>query len=173
MARPLDPAMVKALIAEAASKADLVWVEVDGRPARALWHVWHDEAVTIVTGGREQPDPGLVDGHSAQLILRSKDKQTRVVRTSAEVTQVRPDHPAWDDAVRALAPKRLNASEADRQLARWAQESAVWQLRPTGDPAESPGDMGDASLRATPLPTDATTATWRPFHAGKATRKRR
>jgi hypothetical protein len=172
MAGDLEQALISALIAETASKADLVWVEVPDQPARALWHVWHDDAVAIVTGGREQPDPGLADGQSVQLILRSKDKQTRVVRTSATVEHVAPDSQQWEGVVKALQPKRLNAADAEHQPDRWANESDIWRLHVVGAAAETPGAMDDASLRAVPQPTDATTADWKPFHAGKATRRR-
>ena len=169
----MDLALTQALIAEIAAKADLVWVQVGDHPAQALWHIWHDGAVTVVTGGREQPDPGFVAGQTVQLILRSKDKLTRVLTISADVVRIEPDSAEWDDVSKALHPKRLNASDGEEQPRRWARESAIWQLRPTGLPSETPGAMNDASDRAVPRATPATTDDWRPFHAGKATRRRR
>ncbi len=169
----IDPALTQALIAETAAKADLVWVQVGDNPAQALWHIWHDSAVTVVTGGREQPDPGFVDGQTVQLILRSKDKLTRVLTIAADVVRINPDSSKWDDVSKSLQPKRLNASDGEEQPRRWARESAVWQLRPTGLPSQAPGAMDDSSGRAVPRATPATTDDWQPFHAGKATRRRR
>ena len=168
-----DGEVLQAFIAELAGKSDLVWVEVGDLPARPVWSVWHDGAVTIVTGGLEQPDPGLTDGGTATLILRSKENRARQVATRSNVQHLTPGSDEWVAAAKALHPKRLNAPDGEKQPERWARESAIWLLRPTGEPTESPGQQSDASHRAEPMATDATTLTRRPFHAGRATKKRR
>jgi len=170
---PLDVEMLQAFIAELASKSDLVWVQGDDVPARPVWSVWHDDAVTIVTGGVEQPNPGLTDGGTATLILRSKENRARQVATRSNVRQLKPGSDEWLAAVKALHPKRLNAPDGEKQPERWARESAIWVLRPTGEPIEGPGQQSDGSHRAEPVATDATTLTHHPFHAGRATKKRR
>ena len=169
----LDLDLVQALIAELASKSDLVWVQVDDAPARPVWSVWHEGAVTIVTGGLEQPNPGLTDGGKATVILRSKENRARQVVTNSTVMQLAPGSDAWVAAAKALHPKRLNAPDGELQPERWARESTVWLLRPTGEPLESPGRQSDASHRAEPMVTEATTLARRPFHAGRATKRRR
>jgi hypothetical protein len=161
-ARP-DEALLSALTAELAGKSDLVWVGIGERPARALWHVWHDDAFAVVTGGIEQIDPGLSDGAEVEVILRS----------TASVALLEPGTEPWDTAVAALHPERLNAPDGEAQPERWRRESTVWLLRPTGRAAETPDAMSNASHRAEPLPTDATTLDRTPFHAGRATRRRR
>jgi hypothetical protein len=166
-------ALDQALLAEVATKADLVWVAVPPQPAKALWHVWHDGAVAVVTGGREQPDPGLVDQGTVELILRSKDKITRVLTVPAIVHWLDPANEQWLAVAKALHPKRLNATHGEAQPTRWRTESSLWLLRPTGPSTEGPGRLSDESHRAVPLPTDATTDQQQPFHIGKATRKRR
>jgi len=166
-------ALDQALLAEVATKADLVWVAVPPQPAKALWHVWHDGAVAVVTGGREQPDPGLVDQATVELILRSKDKITRVLTVPATVHRLDPADEQWLSVAKALHPKRLNATDGEAQPKRWRTESSLWLLRPIGPSMEGPGHLSDESHRAAPLPTDATTDRQRPFHLGKATRKRR
>lgn len=168
-----DAVFVAALAAELASRSDLVWVSVDDAAAHALWHVWHDDAVTVVTGGREQPDPGLVAGGTVQLILRSKENGARQLRVTAVVERLDPSMDAWQEAVAVLHPKRLNAPDGEEQPNRWREDSIVWRLRPTAEAEEQPGAMSDASHRAEPLPTDATTVNRRPFHAGRATKRRR
>lgn len=168
-----SPELERALLAEVASKADLVWVQVADQPARGMWHVWHGGAVLLVTGGIEQPDPGLVDGESAILILRSKDKQTRALRTASRVVQIQPSSPEWAAAAAALHPQRLNPPDGEGQPDRWRTESVIWQLTPTDDFDETPGAMSSESHRAEPMVTPATTSAHRPFHAGRATKRRR
>jgi hypothetical protein len=51
----------------------------------------------------------------------------------ADVEQVRPGTPAWDEVVPLLHAKRLNPPDGDAQLARWARESLVLRLTPTGE----------------------------------------
>jgi len=169
----LDATHLPALIAELANKSDLVWVEVPGRPAQALWNVWQDNAITIVTGGIEQNDPGLTDGATVEVILRSKENRARQAVVTASVEQLVPRSDAWTAAASALHPKRLNPPDGEAQPDRWAQESTLWLLRPTADVAERPGAMSDASHRAEVVETEATTLTRTPFHAGRATKKRR
>lgn len=168
-----NPDVDGALLAEVANKADLVWVEIPGQPARAMWHVWHDSAVTLVTDGLEQPDPGFVDGGTVLLIMRSKDKLTRVLTTRALVSQLLPTSPEWEEAAKALHPKRLNQGDGEEQPQRWRTESTLWELRAFDDVVEGPGRMSDESHRAEPIPSDATTSMRHPFHAGKATKRRR
>ncbi len=172
-ASPPLTALDQALLAEVASKADLVWVAVPTKPARALWHVWHDGAVAVVTGGREQSDPGLVDQQTVEVVLRSKDKFTRVLTVPATVQRLDPADEEWLAVAKALHPKRLNATDGEAQPERWRSESSLWLLRPIGTSTEGPGHLSDESHRAAPVPTDATTDRQRPFHLGNATRKRR
>lgn len=171
--RTLDAVHLPALIAELAGKSDLVWVTVDGQPPRPLWNVWHDDAIAVVTGGIEQPDPGLAPGGSVEVILRSRDNWARQVTVKAAVERLEPGTDAWGAAASALHPKRLNPPDGEAQPQRWALESTLWLLRPTSEVAEQPGAMSDDSHRAEPVATEATTLTRKPFHAGRATRKRR
>ena len=166
-------ALIPALTAELAGKSDLVWVAVDEHPARALWHVWHDDAFAVVTGGIEQTDPGLADGAEVEVILRSKENSARQLRVTASVERLEPGSEPWGAAVAALHPERLNAPDGEAQPERWRRESTLWLLRPTGGAAETPDAMSSASHRVEPLPTGATTLDRTPFHAGRATRKRR
>jgi hypothetical protein len=169
----LSSDQLTAFIAELAAKSDLIWVATGDRPPQAVWHVWHDDAFAVVTGGAEQPDAGLTPGSPAVVTLRSKENRARQLQVRATATRVDPEAPEWEDAVAALHPKRLNAPDGDKQPERWARESTVWLLRPTGDPLEQPGAMPDQAHRAEPVATTATTLTRTPFHAGRATKKRR
>jgi len=144
----------RALVEEATKKSGLVWVKGPEGPARALWHVWHEGAVCLVgDGSGEQPLPGLSDGGAAEVTVRSKDKGGRLVSWAAKVVELAPRSEAWEAAVAELKGKRLNAPDGEAMTERWARESRVLRLEPTGDTAALP----DGDLAEPPLPTPATT----------------
>ncbi|MGW0703942.1 hypothetical protein ACWD0A_32510 [Streptomyces sp. NPDC002867] len=143
----------QALVEEATKKSGLIWVRGDG-PARALWHVWHEGAAHVVGDGPgEQPLPGLTDGGTAEVTVRSKDKGGRLVAWTAAVRELAPGTEAWEGAVGELKGKRLNAPDAERMTERWARECRVLRLEPRGTTNELPDD----SLSAPPLPSPAVT----------------
>ncbi|MFF8941264.1 hypothetical protein ACF1A5_03075 [Streptomyces sp. NPDC014864] len=151
----------QALVEEATKKSGLIWVRGPGAPARALWHVWFEGAACLVGDGPgEQPLPGLADGATAEVTVRSKDKGGRLVTWSARVAELAPDSPAWEAAVAELKGKRLNASDGEAMPRRWARECRVVRLEPVGTTAPLP----DGALAEPPLPTPATTR--RPAPAG-------
>jgi hypothetical protein len=144
----------RALVEEATKKSGLVWVKAPGGPARALWHVWHEGAACLVGDGPgEQPLPGLADGGTAEVTVRSKDKGGRLVSWAARVVELAPRSEAWEAAVGELKGKRLNAPDGEAMTDRWARECRVLRLEPTGATAALPeGDLAEP-----PLPTPATT----------------
>ncbi|MCI3272922.1 hypothetical protein [Streptomyces cylindrosporus] len=151
----------QALVEEATKKSGLVWVSGAGVPARALWHVWHEGAACVVGDGPgEQPLPGLVDGGSAEVTVRSKDKGGRLVSWSAKVVELTAGTEQYEATVAELKGKRLNAPDGEAMPERWARECRVLRLEPTGATAPLPAD----SLAEAPLPTPATTR--RPIPAG-------
>ena len=116
------------LIAEATRRSGVVWVSAAGAEPRLVWHVWHDGAAYLVTGGPEQDAP-VRPGDRATVVVRSKAAQAGVVVAwDAEVEAVHPDTPLWEEVVPLLAAERLNA-ETDRQQ-RWAAECVVLRLVP-------------------------------------------
>ncbi|MDX2559529.1 hypothetical protein PV371_07690 [Streptomyces sp. TX20-6-3] len=142
-----------ALVEEATKKSGLVWVRGTG-PARALWHVWSDGAAFVVGDGPgEQPLPGLVDGGTAEVTVRSKDKGGRLVAWTAAVREIPSGTEEWDAAVAELKGKRLNAPDGEAMTARWGRECRVLRL----DPRSSTTELPDGSLAAVPLPSAATT----------------
>ena len=144
----------RALIEEATKKSGLVWVKGPGAAARALWHVWHGGAACVVGDGPgEQPLPGLADGASVEVTVRSKDKGGRLVAWTAQVVELASGSEQWDAAVAELKGKRLNAPDGEAMPERWARECRVLRLEPTGATAPLP----DGSLAEAPLPTPATT----------------
>ncbi len=167
-----DDGAVAALIEEACRKSALVWVEVPGDRSRGVWHAWHDGAVCLVTGGREQPLPGLEMAASVLVTARSKDKGGRLVTFLGRVEAVAPEDERWSATVTALHSARLNAHDGERQPARWAEESQVWRVVPTGEAPELPGAMPEGSLAAPPPPSSATTRTPKPLRIGRRPRRR-
>ena len=142
----------EALVAEACAKSALVWLRAPGgQRAHAAWHVWADGAVCLVTGGAEQHltgGPDLADGSEVDVLVRSKDNGSRLVAFCAVVSGVEPGTPEWDSVAPLLHAKRLNAPDGEEQPARWARESRVLRLVPTGQVLEQPGHLPTRSHAA-------------------------
>jgi hypothetical protein len=136
----------KDLVADLAKKSGLVWVSYDGRP-RAVWHEWVGDAVAVVCGGSEQELPGLADQSTVTLLLRSKTTRALVAEAEAHVEAVAPGSEHWDPVTTALKAGRLNLPDPDHAVERWARESFVVRLVPTGV-ALVPGAI-DSSLATT------------------------
>jgi hypothetical protein len=169
-----DPATYDAaLVEEACRKSGMVWIEVPGSDApRAAWHVWLDGGAYVVHQGREQPLPGLADAQQVRVVVRSKDKGGRLVTWLARPRAVEPGTVEWDAAATELAGKRLNAPDGPAQPARWARESRITRLEPTGEVVEKPGALPSASHAAPPPASPATTVGPLPFVLGRRPRRR-
>ena len=126
---------VPALVEEATRRSAVVWVSAPGSDRAApVWHLWHEGRAYVVHGGREQPLPGVVPGGRAVVLVRSKATQSdRLVQWVADVSAVLPGTEAWDEVVPLLHAKRLNPPDGAAQPERWARESTVLCLTPTGE----------------------------------------
>ncbi|WMX45196.1 hypothetical protein RGF97_10480 [Streptomyces roseicoloratus] len=156
-----DTLLSAALVEEAAKKSGLIWVRGEAPAARPLWHVWHDGAAHVVGDGPgEQPLPGLRDGGTAEVTVRSKDKGGRIVAWTAGVRELTPGTEEWDAAVAELKGKRLNAPDGEAMPERWARECRLVRL----DPRTATTELPDGSLAAVPLPSPGITR--RPVPAG-------
>lgn len=124
-----------------------MWVRPeDGDREQPVWHVWHEGAALVVTGGIEQPFPA---GDRVVVVVRSRARQgDRLVQWVADVAELRPGQDGYDDAVRVLHAERLNAPDGEQQPDRWARESRVLRLQPTGATVPT----GDGDLAAPPRP---------------------
>lgn len=147
-----------ALVAELARKSAVCWVGY-GEPVRnhPVWHVWHDDAIGIVTGGSEQPLPGIEAVRDALVTLRSKTTRHRIATCRANVERVLPGTERWESLVPALVSSRLNLVDQHDAPRRWAESGVVVRLVPTAVVA-SPGSLPESSGAATPLGSPATTA---------------
>jgi hypothetical protein len=118
------------LITEAMRRAAVAWITVGSGPAVAVWCLWQDDALYVVTGPGEQQVPGLADASTAEVSARG-DHGGLIVTWPAEVRRVVPDDPLWTAVVPALAAKRLNGPPAPELMARWAAGGvAVCRLAP-------------------------------------------
>lgn len=133
---------VQPIVAEAAKRSGVVWVALDDLGPRLVWHLWHDDSLWLVCHGLEQDLPGAATATRAVVTARSKATQNdRLVSWHATVSQITPGSAAWDAVVPLLHAQRLNAPDDDDQPARWARDSIVLQLTPTGqlvDPNDDP-----------------------------------
>lgn len=174
--------MTEALVDEAMKKSGLVWIALpDGSRPRPAWHLWHGGAAYVLTGGAgEQPLPGLPEAERVTVITRSKDKGGRLVSWRAAVEEVPAGGPGWDEVVPLLFKARLNAvPQPDERVEegasyspvpRWARESYLMKLTPTGLYPETPGEYEPYSA-VRPVPNPAVNATRKPFMWGGKRRK--
>jgi hypothetical protein len=149
-------ALHSALIAELAKKTGVSWVRYAGR-AHAVWHVWHDDALCVVSGGDEQPLPDIEDGARVEVVLRSKDNGGRLITWAGSAFVVPPGSERWGPVTDALVPGRLNTPDLATTADGWGDTSVVRRIVPTGEVVESPGALSDDAHRATPEETPATT----------------
>ncbi len=164
---PVEPTV---LVDEAMKKAAIAWVAAAGHETVAVWCVWHEGALYVVSGPGEQPTPGLADAGTATVTARG-DHGGRILSWPATVSTVEPNSPEWTAVVPQLTAKRLNATGSAEQLAaRWAAECVVSQLTPAGDAVEAGASLPDASLAAPPPPTPAIRAARRPFRLHRVRR---
>ncbi|KWW99284.1 Uncharacterized protein LI90_918 [Carbonactinospora thermoautotrophica] len=165
----LDEHLARALIEEACKKNGLIWLSAgEGERPRAAWHVWHDGAAYVVGGGAEQPLPELPG--MVRVSVRSKDNGGRLVTWLARAVPVAPGTEEWQAAVAQLAGKRLNAPDTEGLPERWATESRVIRLEPTGQLVEHPGATPEDSEAVPPPPSPATTRGRLPFVLGRRRR---
>lgn len=145
-----------ALVAELGRKTSVCWLRYDGR-THAAWHVWLDDALCLVSGGAEQPLPGLEDAGRVEVTMRSKDDGGRLVTWVGAVEVVRPSDELWEPVTTALVAGRLNLADLATAAGEWSERSVVTRLVPTGDLVERPGALSDDAHLAAPRPTPATT----------------
>jgi hypothetical protein len=167
---------IAALVEEATKKSGMLWLALPGLPyPRPAWHIWHaiddQGAAYVVTGGIEQPLPGLPGAERITVTVRSKDKGARLVSWVAVVEQVKPGSEEWDAVVPLLAKARLNAPDGEHQTERWAKEAFIIRLTPTGEAPEAPGSLPDDYAAVRPVPSPATTTGRTPFMLGGRRRR--
>lgn len=153
-----------ALLAEAANKSAIMWIDIPGDRSFSVWYAWDRDRFYVVSGEGEQllaPLPEVV-----QLILRSKDSGGRLLTVTATAHLLQPHTDSWQIATDALAAERLNATDDVRT--RWAEAGSVYALHPFGPPLAAPGSQPQDSGRTPLIPAPATTLGRRPWHLGRS-----
>lgn len=151
-----DPHVALALAAELGKKTGVSWLGYDGQQ-RPAWHVWVDDALHVVSGGAEQPLPGLADAEQVAVTMRSKENGGRLLTWVAAASALTPEDERWQVVTSALAAGRLNVPDLASAPDRWAAESRVTRLEPTGELLESPDRLSAEAHLAEPTATPATT----------------
>lgn len=161
---PSSPAFSSALVAELAKKTGVSWLryEHDSRAGvvverRPVWHLWLDDALLVVSGGDEQPLPGIEHVSRVEVTMRSKDNGGRLVSWAGSHRVVRPEDEDWETVTAALVADRLNVPDLATAAQTWATRSLVSRITPTGELLEQPGALPDDDHAAAPVPTPATT----------------
>jgi hypothetical protein len=158
-----------ALVAEAMKKAAIVWIAPeDAGSGYPMWCLAVDGALHVVTGGDEQPAPGLAGAATATVTARG-DHGGQIVSWPVRVERIMPDSPEWPALTTTLAGKRLNASGSAEALAAvWAETCTVLRLTPIGDEV---GARPEGSGAAAPKPTPAASRTAKPFRLHRVKRR--
>lgn len=168
----MKTAELQALVEEAMKRSALVWLSYAGGGwPRGVWHVWHDGAAYVVSGGPEQLLPGIEDVDRVVVIARAKDSRARLVTWVAASAVQTPHTDGWRVAVDALRTERLNATQGAALTDVWAEQSTVTRLTPTGEVTEYPGAYPAGSLAAAPVESPATTVGRLPWVAHRRARR--
>ena len=158
-----EQAFTGALVTELAKKTGVSWLTYaaptgSGKVStHAAWHVWVEDALYVVSGGTEQPLPGLAQVDRVEVTMRSKENGGRLVTWVADASAVLPDDERWEPVTAALVSGRLNVPDLATAAAGWAETSRVTRLAPTGEVVEQPGSLSADAHLAVPRPTPATT----------------
>jgi hypothetical protein len=151
-----EPVFTHGLIAELGKKTGVSWIRFGGR-THAVWHLWYDDALYLVSGGDEQPLPGIEDVTQVEVVMRSKENGGRLLTWVGSVSVVPPEDARWDEVTAALIPGRLNLDDLSTAARHWAEHSVVSRIVPTGEVLEAPGELSDAAHLGVPPETPATT----------------
>lgn len=161
MTEPAGHAVTTALITELARKTGVSWLRygaaASAADTHAVWHLWFDDSLYVLSGGEEQSLPGIENVERVEVMMRSKDNGGRLLTWVALASDVRPDDELWEPVTAALAAGRLNVANLAAAPAGWAETSRVTRLVPTGETVEDPDHLDDDAHLATPPPTPATT----------------
>jgi hypothetical protein len=95
-------------------KAAAVWVAPAGQRPRLVWTVWRGGALWLAVCGEEQQVPGLSDGVTCEVTVRSPTTHSRLATVSTVARLVDPD----EDTTSALTAARLNAPPTWTQVFR-------------------------------------------------------
>lgn len=158
---------------KALKKGTILWLTVpqpDGsRHEQAVWFVYSDGKVYVVSGPTEQDVPHLGAVPEVEITARSKDIRSRVSRVPAAVRVLAPDDPQYATVVEQALPKRLNLTDPNEAAERWKANCVLVELTPRfrdEQAAGTPPAAEGAAPAATPAATAPDAAAAAPTAAG-------
>jgi hypothetical protein len=168
----VETAQLQALVEEAMKRSAIVWLSYSGGGwPRGVWHVWHNAAAYVVSGGPEQLLPGIEQVERVVVIARAKDSRARLVTWVAAAEVLMPGTEDWQVAADALRAERLNATQGDALTDVWAEQATITRLTPTGEVTEYPGAYPTDAQAAPPVESAATTVGRLPWVAHRRARR--
>ena len=160
-----DPSvMAEETLSKALGKGSVMWIVVDRAEAvtpagkktkkrpRGLvytkhqspaWFIFDKGVVYVFSGPTEQVIDGLTpETKEVEIVARSKDHRSAVVRTAATVEVVPTDDPRWESAATAGIGKRLNLPDGEGAIDRWREKCTLYALTPVfaGAPSKTAGE---------------------------------
>ena len=145
------PELTSALVAEAAKKSRVCWLSYEHAGGavheRLVWHVWHDDALVVLSGEPGQQLDGARRLTAVEVTMRSKDTGGRLLRWAGRAEVVAPDEASWEPYAAALLGVRLNLPDPAAALSDWRERCTILRIAPAVVPAVAAGDG-----RSGPLP---------------------
>ncbi|MGI9017410.1 MAG: hypothetical protein ACR2HR_09975 [Euzebya sp.] len=167
-----DPSVIaEETLAKALGKGTVMWIvipkavkpnrlkKIKNRPRglvydnhqQAVWFVLDGATVYVFSGPTEQEIAGLTPQTSqVQIVARSKDMRSAVIRTQADVEVVPPDDSRWAKVAEAGIGKRLNLPDGEGAIERWRTNCTLYALTPVFAGAPSAVATGPAAATAAP-----------------------
>lgn len=170
-----DPSvMAEETLTQALSKGSIMWIvipkkvkpnrfkKVKNRPRGLIYDnhqqpVWYvlDDVIYVFSGPTEQQVDGLTPGtDEVQIVARSKDMRSAVVRTQATVAVVPPDDPKWEKVAEAGLSERLNLPDGSAAVDRWRANCTLYALTPVFAGAAPAAGAAAEAGQATDAPAE-------------------
>jgi hypothetical protein len=155
-----------AFVALACKRTGVVWLRHFGvgRPQPA-WFAWDGTALLLVQGPGEQPHLDVLEG-LVEVVVPAKESRARLAVFLARADLLSPGSPEWDEAARALAAIRLNATDPAEQTQRWARHCRVVRLLPLALLAGGAGTAAEPAQADVPAASPHRSQVRRPWHLG-------
>lgn len=126
----------------ALDKGAIAWLttvdEKQRKHTKPIWYGYQRGIVYVLTGPGEQAIPGLAEGTTVKLAVRSKEKQSLVGEMDCSV-RLLPKGLEWVAIARdILLGRRLNLTDGDQAVDRWGKNAEIYVLTPI--PPEVPAE---------------------------------
>ena len=159
LAKALGKGSVMWIVVERAEPVPPPWKKLRKRPHGLVyekhqspaWFVLDKGTIYVFSGPTEQVIEGLTpQTEEVEIVARSKDHRSAVVRTTATVEVVPSDDPRWEKAANDGMGKRLNLPDGEGAIDRWRENCTLYALTPVfaGAPTVAAGGAAAAGAAA-------------------------